>query len=56
MRAGELVVRWDPVAVGRAGLSPLCPVIALQADADAVRLLVGIGQVVNRGIPVLDRT
>jgi len=56
VRAGELVVRWDPVAVGRAGLSPLGPVIAPQADADAVRLLAGIGQVVNRGIPVLDRT
>jgi phosphotransferase system IIA component len=34
--AGAPVVRWDPGAVAARGLSPVCPVIALDAAADAV--------------------
>ena len=36
VRAGEVVVRWSPGDVARRGLSPVCPVIALDAPADAV--------------------
>jgi sugar PTS system EIIA component len=28
---GDLVIEWDPAAVTAAGLSPVCPVIALEA-------------------------
>jgi len=34
--AGTPVIRWDPDAVRRAGLSAVCPVIALEAAPDAV--------------------
>ena len=36
VRAGQAVVGWDPVAVAAAGYSTVCPVIALDAVADAV--------------------
>lgn len=31
--AGDPVVRWDPAEVSRRGLSPVCPVVALDATA-----------------------
>jgi len=34
--AGDPVVRWDPAEVTRRGLSAVCPVVALEAPADAV--------------------
>ncbi|MFB7274970.1 PTS glucose transporter subunit IIA [Streptomyces sp. NPDC056244] len=33
---GQGVVRWNPVAVEEAAKSPICPVIALEATADAL--------------------
>jgi PTS system glucose-specific IIA component len=39
IRAGEAVVAWDPAAVEAGGRSPICPVIALDAPADAVTVL-----------------
>jgi len=33
---GQSVVRWDPAAVEEAGKSPVCPVIALEATAEAL--------------------
>lgn len=30
---GQPMVRWDPAAVQRGGLSPVCPVVALDATA-----------------------
>ncbi|WP_052869539.1 PTS sugar transporter subunit IIA [Streptomyces niger] len=33
---GQGVVRWDPAAVEEAGKSPVCPVVALEATADAL--------------------
>lgn len=54
--AGAAVLRWDPAAVARAGLSPLCPVVALQAAPGAVRLLVRPGEVLERGVPILEWT
>ena len=34
--AGSPVVRWNPAEIEAGGLSPVCPVIALDADAAAV--------------------
>ncbi|GAA1014531.1 MULTISPECIES: PTS sugar transporter subunit IIA [Streptomyces] len=33
---GQAVVRWDPAAVEAAGKSPVCPVVALEATANAL--------------------
>ncbi|MBV2354584.1 PTS glucose transporter subunit IIA [Streptomyces sp. J2-1] len=33
---GQGVVRWDPAAVEAAGKSPVCPVVALDASAEAL--------------------
>ncbi len=33
---GQEVVRWNPAAVEAAGKSPICPVVALEATADAL--------------------
>ncbi|MFG1810691.1 PTS glucose transporter subunit IIA [Streptomyces sp. NPDC049040] len=37
---GQAVVRWDPAAVEEAGKSPICPVVALEATAEALTELV----------------
>ncbi|MBB0246665.1 PTS glucose transporter subunit IIA [Streptomyces alkaliphilus] len=42
---GQPVVRWDPSAVEAAGKSPICPVIALDAGADALSDMVPAGEV-----------
>ena len=34
---GEPVVRWDPLAVAKRGLSPVCPVVALDAPAEVIK-------------------
>jgi PTS system N-acetylglucosamine-specific IIA component len=34
------VVRWDPAGVEAAGKSPICPVVALEATAEALDGLV----------------
>ncbi|GAB2914899.1 PTS sugar transporter subunit IIA [Streptomyces heilongjiangensis] len=36
VQRGQAVVRWDPAAVVAAGKSPICPVVALEATADAL--------------------
>ncbi len=36
VRRGQAVVRWNPVAVEAAGKSPVCPVVALEAAAEAL--------------------
>ncbi|GGX87550.1 PTS sugar transporter subunit IIA [Streptomyces fructofermentans] len=36
VQRGQTVVRWDPAAVEAAGKSPICPVVALEATADAL--------------------
>jgi PTS system N-acetylglucosamine-specific IIA component len=33
---GQGIVRWDPAAVEAAGKSPVCPVVALEATAEAL--------------------
>jgi glucose-specific phosphotransferase system IIA component len=36
---GQMLIRWNPDAVAASGRSPVCPVIALGAAADAITLL-----------------
>lgn len=45
VRRGTPLVRWDPAAVEASGRSPVCPVIALEATADALGELVESGPV-----------
>ncbi len=33
---GQAVVRWNPAAVEAAGKSPICPIVALEATAEAL--------------------
>jgi phosphotransferase system IIA component len=33
---GQSVVRWNPAAVEAAGKSPVCPIVALEATAEAL--------------------
>lgn len=42
---GQAVVRWNPVEVEAAGKSPVCPVVALDASADALSDVVQDGEV-----------
>ncbi|PWI09126.1 phosphoenolpyruvate--carbohydrate phosphotransferase [Streptomyces sp. NWU339] len=42
---GQSIVRWDPAAVEAAGKSPVCPVVALEATADALSELRDDGEV-----------
>ncbi|MFF7215468.1 PTS glucose transporter subunit IIA [Streptomyces sp. NPDC008238] len=42
---GQEMVRWDPAAVEAAGKSPVCPVVALEAAAEALTGLVQDGEV-----------
>jgi PTS system N-acetylglucosamine-specific IIA component len=51
VRAGQALVRWDPAAVRDGGRSPVCPVVALEASADALSDLVDAGEVAA-GAPV----
>jgi glucose-specific phosphotransferase system IIA component len=34
--AGDPVVRWDPLSVAQRGLSPICPVVALDAPVEVI--------------------
>ncbi|MEU4806091.1 PTS glucose transporter subunit IIA [Actinosynnema sp. NPDC023587] len=45
VRAGQPVVTWDPAEVEAAGFAPICPVVALDAAAEALLDLAGPGPV-----------
>ncbi|MGX2998422.1 PTS sugar transporter subunit IIA [Streptomyces sp. JNUCC 64] len=45
VQRGQAVVRWDPAQVEAAGKSPVCPVVALEATADALSSVVESGEV-----------
>jgi len=49
VEAGAPVVEWDPAAVEVGGRSPVCPVVALDAAADDVRVVAERGEVVAGG-------
>ncbi|NUT92292.1 MAG: PTS glucose transporter subunit IIA, partial [Saccharothrix sp.] len=36
VRAGQPIVTWDPAEIEAAGYAPICPVIALDASAEAL--------------------
>ncbi|MDQ1585835.1 MAG: sugar system component [Actinomycetota bacterium] len=48
VEAGTPVVEWDPAAIEADGRSPVCPVVALDATADAIAV-VGVGDEVEAG-------
>ncbi|MGN8245835.1 PTS sugar transporter subunit IIA [Cellulomonas soli] len=54
VRAGDRILTWSPVDVALAGLSTLCPVVALQADRALVHPLVEPGAVVAAGDALID--
>ena len=41
LRAGQPVVTWNPADVEAAGLSPICPVIALDAEREQIDAIAG---------------
>lgn len=43
--SGTPVVEWDTTVVEAGGRSPVCPVVALDAPADAVRDIAGAGRI-----------
>ena len=51
--AGQPLLAWSPQCVRAAGRSVLCPVVALQADADDVAVLVKAGDRVEEGQALL---
>ena len=54
VRAGQRLITWSPVDVAAAGYPTICPVVALQASPDEVRLLLDPGETVAAGQPLLD--
>ncbi|UZN04722.1 PTS sugar transporter subunit IIA [Cellulomonas sp. S1-8] len=54
VRTGDRVLTWSPVDVAAAGLSTMCPLVALQADPAHLVHLVTDGEHVVAGVPVLD--
>ncbi|WP_405734659.1 PTS glucose transporter subunit IIA [Streptomyces sp. NBC_01537] len=42
---GQAIVRWNPAEIEAAGKSPVCPVVALEATAEALGELVEEGDV-----------
>ncbi|MGI5501077.1 PTS sugar transporter subunit IIA [Lentzea sp. JNUCC 0626] len=48
VQAGQKIVTWDPAEVEAAGYAPICPVIALDASAEALGdLAVGVDVTAN---------
>ncbi len=45
VQRGQTVVRWNPAAVEAAGKSPVCPIVALEATAEALTDVVEDGDV-----------
>lgn len=50
---GQVLVSWDPAAVVAGGRSAVCPVVALEATADAVTEIAVSGQQVAAGDELL---
>lgn len=53
VRAGDVIVTWSPDAVTEAGYAAVCPVVALQGDAEALELRAAVGAKVAAGDPLL---
>lgn len=52
--AGEPVIQWNPAEIEAGGLPVITPLIAIQAEADAISLLVAEGTVVEAGTAVYE--
>jgi sugar PTS system EIIA component len=51
VQAGQPIVRWDPAEIEAGGRSPVCPVVALDAKAEALSDLAEAGAV-EAGTPL----
>jgi PTS system N-acetylglucosamine-specific IIA component len=51
--AGQVVITWEPALVAAGGRSPVCPVVGLEAPADAITRLARPGDTVSAGEPLL---
>lgn len=54
VRAGQVVVTWDPAAVAAGGRSPVCPVVALDGTPAGLARRAQPGDSVAAGDPFLD--
>lgn len=45
VEAGDPIASWDPADVAASGLSPICPIVALDASVEALSGLVETGEV-----------
>ena len=45
VEAGAPIIEWDPAAIEAGGRSPVCPVVALGAAADDIRVVPCDGQI-----------
>ncbi len=52
--AGQVLVTWDPAAVAAGGRSPVCPVVALDAQAGSLVRRAKPGDSVTAGEPFLE--
>lgn len=52
--AGDTVVSWNPADVADGGRSPVCPVVALDAEPGTVTALVAPGETVRAGEPLFE--
>ncbi|MFF1869028.1 PTS glucose transporter subunit IIA [Streptomyces sp. CB03911] len=49
VRRGQPVIKWNPAAVEAAGKSPISPIVALEASADALSTVAESGEVATGG-------
>ncbi|GAA1988871.1 PTS sugar transporter subunit IIA [Kitasatospora viridis] len=49
VKRGQPVVKWNPAAVEAAGKSPISPIVALEASADALSGVAEAGEVASGG-------
>jgi len=49
VKAGDVVVSWDPAAIEAGGRSPICPVVALEGKPGCLTPLVDLGASVRAG-------
>jgi len=54
VEAGEAVIEWNPAEIEAGGLPVITPLIAIQAEAEQIRLLVAEGTTVEAGTPVFE--
>lgn len=54
VRAGQVLVTWGPAAVEAGGRSPVCPVVALDAQPGTLERRTQPGDTVTAGAPFLE--